>query len=196
MRGFMLTEDIDSSMRVVELGHKIASDPYLISREFAPVTLRALWNQRMRWAQGWFQVSMKHMIPALQSPHLSWRQKLGLFHLLMWREVFPWLSLQIVPIITYWIWWRRDHLNWFVPVFVFTTALTLCTGPAQAILTYRLADAQVRRHRRWFVSYLFLALLFYTELKNLIARMAQIKEAMGERHWKVTPRATPKTAGS
>ena len=52
MRGFMLTEDIDSSMRVVERGGTIVSDPGLISEELAPVTAKALWNQRMRWAQG------------------------------------------------------------------------------------------------------------------------------------------------
>jgi hypothetical protein len=57
MYAFMPTEDIDSSLRALLDGHRIASDPFLVSRELAPVTVRALWNQRMRWAQGWFQVS-------------------------------------------------------------------------------------------------------------------------------------------
>ena len=32
------------------------------------------------------------------------------------------------------------------------------------------------------------ATVFFTEFKNVIARVAQIKELVGERHWKVTPR--------
>ncbi len=31
--------------------------------------------------------------------------------------------------------------------------------------------------------------VFYTEYKNIIARVAQVKELMGERAWKVTPRS-------
>jgi hypothetical protein len=32
--------------------------------------------------------------------------------------------------------------------------------------------------------------LFYQEWKNLIGRVAQIKQLMGERHWAVTPRTS------
>lgn len=194
--GFMLTEDIDSSLRVVELGYKIASDPYLVSRELAPVTLKPLWNQRLRWAQGWFQVSLKRLRPALKSPHLTFRNKVGMFHLLFWREIFPWISLQIFPLLMYWIFWREDKLNWFIPFFIFTTLFTLSTGPGQAIFTYRLADKQIKERRGWFISYLFVSFFFYTEFKNLMARLAQVKEVMRERAWKVTPRTVNKESTS
>jgi hypothetical protein len=49
----------------------------------------------------------------------------------------------------------------------------------------------MRRHRRWFIVYGVLALLFYTGFKNLINRVAQVKEAAGERRWVVTPRTAP-----
>lgn len=192
MHGFMLTEDIDSSLRIIEAGYKIVSDPNLISRELAPVTIKALWNQRLRWAQGWFQVTLKHLGPGLKSPHLTLRNKLGIFHLLIWREIYHWVSLQMFPILAFWIFWREDELNWFVPLFVFTTIFTLSTGPGQILFTYPLADQQIKERRRWFVSYLFVSFFFYTEFKNLIARLAQLKELMGERAWKVTPRATNK----
>lgn len=42
MRGSMLTEDIDSALRVVERGGRIVSDPFLVTRELAPTTLKAL----------------------------------------------------------------------------------------------------------------------------------------------------------
>jgi cellulose synthase/poly-beta-1,6-N-acetylglucosamine synthase-like glycosyltransferase/CheY-like chemotaxis protein len=188
MRHFMLTEDIDSSLRIIEQGARIVSDPYLISRELAPTTLKSLWGQRMRWAQGWFQVSMKHTWACLRSKHLSPRQKWGLFHLLLWRECFPWLSFQILPILLYWMWWRAEPLNWLIPLFVFTSALTLSTGPGQVLLTYMKSDPEIRSHKKWFVFYLVASILFYTEYKNLIARLSQFKEMMREQEWKVTAR--------
>jgi cellulose synthase/poly-beta-1,6-N-acetylglucosamine synthase-like glycosyltransferase len=149
----------------------------------------------MRWAQGWFQVSKLHIWEALGSPNLTLRQKFGVFWLLGWREVYPWLAVQMVPIIVFWIlkYGGADKLDWLVPVFVLTTLFTLSVGPGQAFLAYRLADPQIRQHKGWFVYYLVMTSLFFTELKNLIARVAQIKEATHERKWRVTPRAAQGT---
>jgi cellulose synthase/poly-beta-1,6-N-acetylglucosamine synthase-like glycosyltransferase len=190
MHGFMLTEDIDSSLRVIAAGGKIVSDPRLVSRELAPTTVGALWNQRLRWAQGWFQVSLQHFRAAFRSPHLTPRNKVGLFYLLIWREVFPWVALQIAPIVLYWafVLGGFHRIDWWVPIFVVTTIFTLGTGPGQALFTYRLADPQVKRHAAWFWSYVLSCILFYTGFKNLVARVAQVKEVMKERDWRVTPR--------
>jgi len=193
MRGRMLTEDIDSSLRVVEEGGRIVSDPKLVSRELATTTLAQLWNQRMRWAQGWFQVSLRHTGRALRSPHLSVRQKLGFLHLLAWREIYPWLSLQMFPIIAYWTVGADRSLDWFVPILVLTTVFTLSVGPSQTWFSYHLAAPEIRARGGWFLLYLLVASVFYTEFKNLIARVAQVKEVMGDRQWKVTPRPAPAT---
>ena len=190
MRSMMLTEDIDSSMRVLMAGQRIASDPGLISTELATTTWRQLWNQRMRWAQGWTQVSTRHIWRGLASKRLGWRQKLGLGQLLLWRELYPWISLQILPLAAFWI-WRQGGLDWFVPIFVLTTLLTLSVGPGQVLLAYHLGSAEIRAHRRWFVAYLLLASLFYVEFKNVIARVAQLRQLLGEREWVVTPREQP-----
>ena len=189
--GFMLTEDIDSSLRVVEQGGKIASDPYLISRELAPTDLSGLTNQRLRWAQGWFQVSKKRLRPLLRSKHLTVRNKFGVIQLLVWREAFPWISLQIFPIVAYWAWRAGglEQLNWFVPLLFALTAATLATGPGQIAFTWILADPAHRANPRWFLSYVAASLFFYSEYKNLLSRVAHFKEALGERAWKVTPRA-------
>ena len=195
MHGFMLTEDIDASIRVIEEGYKIASDRKLVSRELAPLSLDSLWKQRMRWAQGWFQVSMKHFWRGLRSEHLSPRQKMGLSFLLGWREIYPWISVQVFPIIAYWIWKLGSvaELDWLVPVFVFTTIFTLGTGPGQTFFAYKLADPSIRKHKGWFISHLILASVFYTPYKNLIAVTAQIREFSGERVWRVTPRVEGKS---
>jgi cellulose synthase/poly-beta-1,6-N-acetylglucosamine synthase-like glycosyltransferase len=192
MHGFMLTEDIDSSLRVVQAGGKIAVDPALVSRELAPTTLHALWNQRMRWAQGWFQVSMKHLRRGWNSPALTLRQKLGFTFLLGWREIYPWLSIQIFPLMAFFAWKAGSvsRLDWLVPIFVLTTLFTLAVGPGQTYFAWRLAAPEIRRRNRWFLSYLAVSSLFYTEMKNVISRVAQIKEAMGDRQWTVTSRAS------
>lgn len=191
MHGFMLTEDIDSSFRVLEQGYRIASDPYLISRELAPVRLKALWNQRMRWAQGWFQVSLARSWPLLRSARLTRRQKFGIFHLLVWREIYPWLSTQVIPIILYWAWkfGGFHRIDWLVPIFVVTSVITLGTGPGQSLFIFRLSDPVIQQQRKWFFWYIITSFFFYTEFKNVVGRVAQMKEIMGERVWKSTPRS-------
>jgi GGDEF domain-containing protein len=191
LRSFMLTEDIDSSLRVVRGGGRIVSDPGLISTELAPGTPRALWNQRMRWAQGWSQVAMRHLRAALRSRELTVRQKLGCMHLLGWRELYPWLSLQTLTILAFWAFRGSPPVEWFVPVFVFTTLLTFSAGPVQAYTAWRCAHPSVKQHGRWFLLFGLVSQLVYVEVKNVIARTAHIKEAMRERLWKVTPRAMP-----
>jgi DNA-binding response OmpR family regulator len=188
MRGFMLTEDIDSSMRVVAAGGRIISDPGLVSTELPPPDWRGLWNQRLRWAQGWSQVSLRHLITMLRSERLSRRQRFGLAYLLGWRELYPWISLQAFPILAYWFLRGAPPVDWFVPVFVLTTLFTTSAGVMQAWTAWRLARPHLRRRRRWFVAFGFASLLFYTEYKNVITRTAHLKEAMREQQWKVTPR--------
>ncbi|GGX26695.1 glycosyltransferase [Streptomyces noursei] len=191
MHGSMLTEDIDSTMRCLTAGARIAVDRTLISRELAPTTLTALWNQRSRWAQGWLQVSLKHLWRGLRSPVLTVRQKLGLLVLLGWREIQPWLTLQILPILLYATWkvGGPQHLDWGVPVCVLALLLTLAAGPVQALFAWRLAVPEIRARRRWFWSYLLVSTVFYSHFKNMVARQAHLKEALGDRQWRVTPRA-------
>jgi cellulose synthase/poly-beta-1,6-N-acetylglucosamine synthase-like glycosyltransferase len=190
MRGFMLTEDIDSSMRVVEAGGTIVSDPGLISMELAPETPKALWNQRMRWAQGWSQVSWRHLLPMLKRPDATLRSRIGALYLLAWRELYPWVSLQMFPLIAFWLLRGDPVINWFVPIFVMTTLFTLSAGPGQVIFAWKLAHPSIKQHKRWFFLFLVSSFVFYTEMKNVIVRTAHLKELMGERTWKVTPRST------
>ncbi len=194
MRPTMLTEDIDASLRAVLRGYRIAIDPELVSTELSPVSVKALWHQRMRWAQGWTQCSLQHLRPALRSRNLTLRQKAGMLHLLGWREVYPWMSLQMFPIIGYWSWKSGgpQNIDWFVPVFVATTLATLIVGPMQAVFAYRNANIEIKQHKRWFLGYLVTSTFAYTELKNTIGRIAHIRELLRLRQWKVTPRGTSK----
>ncbi|WP_420907459.1 glycosyltransferase [Streptomyces scabichelini] len=191
MHGSMLTEDIDSTMRALHEGARIAMDRTLVSRELAPTMLKPLWNQRSRWAQGWLQVSLRHLWRGLRSPVFSRRQKAGLFVLLGWREVQPWLSLQILPVLLHAALRAGgvDGLDWAVPVCLLAVAVTLSAGVVQAAFAWRLAVPELRRRKAWFWRYLLVSTVFYTHFKNVVARQSHLKEAMGHRHWRVTPRA-------
>ncbi|MEU3710852.1 glycosyltransferase [Streptomyces catenulae] len=191
MHGSMLTEDIDSTLRALGEGARFAVDRTLLSRELAPTTATALWNQRTRWAQGWLQVTLTHLWRALRSPVFTARQKLGLFVLLGWREVQPWLTLQILPVLLYACWRAGGptHLDWAVPVGVLATLLTLSAGPVQALFARRLAVPEIRRRTPWFWFYFAASTVLYSHFKNIVARQSHLKEALGDRQWRVTPRA-------
>lgn len=194
LRGSYLTEDIEASVRVLEAGGRIVNDPGLVSRELAPETPKALWNQRMRWAQGWFQVSVRHFWSVLGSPVLSLRQRLGVAYLLGWRELYPWLALLAWPLLAFYA-WRDGGLDLSSPMFLLLTLFTAASGPLQTLAAWRLAEPEVRRHRSWFVGAALANLFFYTELKNVVNRVAQLKQLRGERRWVVTPRSAGNAGG-
>ncbi len=195
LRGSFLTEDIEASMRVLQAGGRIVNDPGLVSHELAPDSLKALWRQRMRWAQGWFQVSCRHLGPALLSPYLSLRQKLGVTYLLGFREVYAWLAMLAWPLLGF-LAWRDGGIDFSSPIFTLATLFIMVSGPVQTMAAWRLATPELRRHGRWFVFAAIANLFFYTEFKNLIARVAHLKQLRGEHQWVVTPRTAPSTSSS
>jgi cellulose synthase/poly-beta-1,6-N-acetylglucosamine synthase-like glycosyltransferase len=195
LRGSFLTEDIEASMRVLQAGGTIVNDPGLVSHELAPDNLKTLWRQRMRWAQGWFQVSCRHLGPALTSPYLSLRQKLGVAYLLGFREVYAWIAMLAWPLIGF-LAWRDGGIDFSSPIFTLATLFILVSGPVQTLAAWRLATPELRRHPRWFLFAAVANLFFYTELKNLIARIAHLKQLRGEHQWVVTPRTAPSTSST
>jgi cellulose synthase/poly-beta-1,6-N-acetylglucosamine synthase-like glycosyltransferase len=195
LRGSFLTEDIEASVRVLEAGGRIVNDPGLVSRELAPETPKALWNQRMRWAQGWFQVSVRHLWPILGSPLLSLRQKAGAAYLLGWREVYPWICMLVWPLLGF-LAWRDGGIDMTSPIFVLATLFITVSGPLQTLAAWRLATPELRRHPSWFVGAAVANLFFYTELKNLIGRVAHLKQLRGEHQWVVTPRTASSTGST
>ncbi|MGD9961453.1 glycosyltransferase [Nocardioides sp.] len=195
LRGSYLTEDIEASMRVLAAGGRIVNDPGLISRELAPETAGALWKQRMRWAQGWFQVSVRHLWPILRSPALSLRQKTGAAYLLGWRELYPWISLMAWPLLGF-LAWRDGGLDFSSPIFLVVTLFVAASGPMQTLAAWRLAAPEIKAHPWWFVAAGLANLLAYNELKNLVNRIAHLKQLRGEHQWVVTPRTAPSSTSS
>lgn len=188
MDASMLTEDIDSSVRGMLAGYRFVHDRSIISSEMATANWRTWWHQRMRWAQGWFQVTLRHQVAIWRSPKLSLGRKLYWTYLLSWREMFPLLSLQVFALLGASLILGRP-VPWFANTyFLGTAAITLAVGPITAACTYAVALWRTKRDlRRWFVVYAVTALV-YTTMKNSVAMVAMIRELVGVRTWVVTSR--------
>lgn len=186
----MLTEDIDSSIRGMLAGYRFVHDRSIVSSELATSTWQAWWHQRVRWAQGWLQVTLAHQGAIWRSPRLSLKTKLYWTYLLSWREVFPFLSLQVFALLAASVLLGRP-VPWFGNAyFVGTAVLTLVSGPIAAICTYNVALWRTKRDLgRWFVVYALTSLI-YTTAKNTVAMVAMVRQALGEQGWVVTRRST------
>ncbi|KAF1988521.1 glycosyltransferase family 2 protein [Aulographum hederae CBS 113979] len=97
MDGDMLTEDIDSALRALGKGYKAVHELNCVSYELAPTTFPAFWKQRLRWAQGWTQASIRHFKLSLTRPVDHKRtatQRFGIFSMLFIREFSYYLVTQ------------------------------------------------------------------------------------------------------
>lgn len=96
MQGHMLTEDIDSTLRAFAAGAKMVHELNTVSYEQAPSTVKAFTKQRLRWAQGWFQVTIRHATLAARqgAPGANIKSRLGIFVLLVFRELFFYILTQ------------------------------------------------------------------------------------------------------
>ena len=98
----------------------------------------------MRWAQGWFQVSCRHLGPTLTSPYLSLRQKLGVTYLLGFREVYAWIAMLAWPLIGF-LAWRDGGIDFTSPMFTLATLFVTVSGPVQTLTAWRLATPELRQ---------------------------------------------------
>ena len=199
MHGSMLTEDIDSTLRVLAAGAKIASDPALVSYELAPTNVTSLWKQRARWAQGWFQVSRKHLrlTIALAAPERPPEGRAGVPAGLA-RDLPVAVPADVPGARLHGLPRRRDHP-------------AQLAGPVAAAGHAVHAGRRARRRRcspgAWRCprsgsgrpgsgATCWCPRSVYTEWKNIIGRIAQVKELVGEAQWNVTPRTTGTTAST
>ena len=193
LRGSFLTEDIEASMRVLagrrpDRQRPGPGQPRARSRQRSS----ALWRQRMRWAQGWFQVSLPTPRPvtdlavALAAPEARRDLPARLARALpVDRDAG--LAADRLPGLA-----RRRHSTSTSPIF--TLATLFIAGlrsarrrwppggwPRRSCAGTRGGSSAPRSAN----------LFFYTELKNLIARVAHLKQLRGEHQWVVTPRTAP-----
>jgi len=93
----MVTEDIDVSWRLQMRHWEIRYEPNALCWILMPETLRGLWKQRLRWAQGGSEVLLRYW-PKL----LSWRQRRFWLVAIEYVVSLIW-SLDMAVIVVLWI---------------------------------------------------------------------------------------------
>ncbi|MFT4098659.1 MAG: glycosyltransferase, partial [Rhodoblastus sp.] len=146
-----VTEDADLGIRLARCGLRVET---LASRTYeeAPVTLAALFNQRVRWLKGWMQTGFVH----LRDPVALWRN-LGPLSFFVTLAVFisgvlspllwPWFTLVLV----------RDLASGalFAPETAFDGAIDTCAlslavaGPVAIVWPIMLGMKRQGLSRRW-----------------------------------------------
>ena len=181
-----LTEDIDTTLRAILQGNHIVHDRSIISMELAPETLAGLWFQRKRWAQGWFQCSLKYQMAILMSDFLNMFQKFMWTTLLMWRVIYDILSHFLFPVV-FAFWMTRGKIELPMNGFIwFALFFVMLSGPFEALVAYK--NASLPRASVWqYIYYAFFA-FWYTLFKNMIQVVAIRDELLGKREWVVSQR--------
>lgn len=92
-----LTEDIEFTIDSVTKGERIAYCPDAVLYDEQPITFKQSWNQRLRWAKGFYQVFAKYGGELVKS--IFTRHSFASFDMLM--SIFPALFLTIAYIVIY-----------------------------------------------------------------------------------------------
>jgi len=181
-----LTEDIDASVRLLRSGGRIVSDPGIVSAELAPPTMRALCHQRMRWGQGWFQVTRRHLASVVTDRQISIRQRLGAAWVFGFGTLMAWVGALVLPLsLAGWI--SHEHTA-TSPITSALFAFGTVAFVVQIAVAYRHALPDSRRPSV-FASYVIANIVFYGYLRVALVRLSHLHELMGLNRWRVTPRA-------
>jgi cellulose synthase/poly-beta-1,6-N-acetylglucosamine synthase-like glycosyltransferase len=183
----MLTEDIDSSIRAILYRASIVYNKDMVSYELAPTKLSSLIKQRKRWAQGWFEVSLKHFVGIMCSD-VRFKQKVGLFFLLFWRELFVYLMFHPICLAVGEAIQRRGHIVTTLPQIVMSSALILC-GFSLTILVAFCQSPIMKSELKWYWFIIYICVYpFYTIFLNCLHIACHFRHFNQNHEWIVTPR--------
>ncbi|CAN0197259.1 unnamed protein product, partial [Scytosiphon promiscuus] len=184
MEKSMMTEDIDSSIRASLAGYKIGYSADVVSSELAPVTFRVLRKQRLRWAQGWAEVSFKHASSCMTSAELSCRQKLGILHLLVVREFFPYTAFW--PMFCVAAALRLGDFMFSV-IWAILGGTVLVLGLMRVTAAYALSRGPIGSGVRWFAVFAVWG-MFYDVYLNYLQVVAHGRSLLKANAWVATVR--------
>ncbi|ESZ93886.1 glycosyltransferase family 2 protein [Sclerotinia borealis F-4128] len=193
----MLTEDIDSALRVVARGCNTVHDLNVVSYELAPTTFGAFWKQRLRWAQGWAQASLKHSILTFNQAKQGKRiftTRFGLLNLLLIRELSYYLVTQFACLVAsfillnfpltpaaFWktIFFQYPISEWFFFVSIFCLIATLW-------ITNQVKSEYASR---WMIVKFSIAYPFYLLFLATIGLFGHARQLVKYSSWNPTARA-------
>ena len=183
----MLTEDIDSSFRSTLMGKDIRYCAEMVSYEIAPVNWNTLLKQRKRWAQGWLEVSIKHIFPTLRSANLSIRQKVACFLILFWRELFVYVIFHpICLILAYVIKTHAMVHPTTVQIVILITVGVL--GLLRSAFVYPMCNALLKKQNKLWFAFYVLYYPFYATVMNITHMATHYRHIVQNKEWVATSR--------
>jgi cellulose synthase/poly-beta-1,6-N-acetylglucosamine synthase-like glycosyltransferase len=186
----MLTEDIESAVRSIEAGHKLVHDRSVISTELATETGRAWWNQRLRWAQGWLQVTMRHQGKLLQTPHLGRLQRVYWWYMLTWGALFPLFAMAAFSVLIGDLALGHSLGILTDPYLVLATVVTVGVQLMMTYVTWKVASPAGRRVGKGWLAIYTIGQPLYVTLKNAVSLTALLREIAAIDEWVVTTRVS------
>jgi cellulose synthase/poly-beta-1,6-N-acetylglucosamine synthase-like glycosyltransferase len=184
----MLTEDIESAVRSIEAGYRLVHDRSVISTELATATGRAWWSQRLRWAQGWLQVTMRHQGHLLRTPSLGKVQRLYWAYMLTWGAIFPVFAMSAFSVLIADAVVGHSFGILTDPYLVLSTLTTVAVQLLLTVVTWRVASPSARSVGRRWMAIFMLAAPVYVTLKNAVSLTALLREIAAMDEWVVTAR--------
>ena len=201
MQGHMLTEDIDSTLRAFAAGAKMVHELNTVSYEQAPATVKAFVKQRMRWAQGWFQVTIRHATLAARqgAPGANIKSRVGIFVLLVFREVFFYVLTQFSALLlgNFVVQPPKNIASIYHSLFGYPlSAWILCYN----VLTLIIITAFTIRNRSeftsaWTICVYGASMPIYFTILAAMGLFAHFRELIAYSSWNPTARATVKIGG-
>jgi len=181
-----LTEDIDCTVRAIGLGYKGTYDKMMVSSEDAPPSLTSLFHQRVRWAQGWMEVSLAHFTTYFSAPNYNAWQRFYLVNLFVIRELICHIVLLCLPfMIAKMIW-----LNGFSPdLFGGLTLLYALTTYPLMVIAGIVSSYELYHKDLWLIPVSVLASIVWIYFEQLIMMRARVRWLLRQNNWMVTRRS-------
>lgn len=168
-----ITEDWNLSLRLYEEGYKIVYDPTLVSSGECPSTLRRLFGQQARWAEGHTRNFVSHLWQILKCKSLRLREKMDflfvgfsfLNSVVVLALTFSWLVTILFP--SYFLYPPYLQANMFM--LLMTAPAVILASLAALLIEGRREDIRKIPYA-WILNFIMTPVMAYAALKGLFTR--------------------------
>jgi cellulose synthase/poly-beta-1,6-N-acetylglucosamine synthase-like glycosyltransferase len=166
----MQTEDIDLSVRMLLQGYQIDVCPEARSGELAPSSLKAVYKQRLRWAMGWDELSLKrfHDICSSSAPLL---RRLAVAYVCYSRWLLQLSGILACFVLPLMQWLRNGQKNFAATELVLACTTFMLVAFFSCVILEAICQTRHRGRQSWiqvFFVLLFLILGHFFVLFNAI----------------------------
>lgn len=167
------TEDWDLTLRLYESGYRVLYDPTLVASCECPSTLRRLFRQQMRWAEGHTRIFRGHLLKILRSRFLSFGDKINfLFVGYSFLNSVLVFALMVASLITLML------PKYFLPIPIVQAGLLLMMISIPSAISASLVALSIEGAGKdfrkipyaWILNFIMTPMVAYAALEGLLTR--------------------------